>query len=169
MSWVQVLLDFLRQFWPFEIVYEYQRGVRFWRGHALRELKIGLHMFCPFFGHIQIEDAKPDILRLYKQNVTTKDGVGLMISANVRWELISLLKAVLNVQDHKDNLADEARTALSRVVRSKTYAELLESQSSIETKIRNEMMKVVEDWGIQIHRVSIVDFIKTRSIALANI
>lgn len=169
MSWIQFLFDFLRQFFPFEIVYDYQSGVRFWCGHAKKELSPGLYMFVPFFGSIYIEQVKPDIIRLYKQNVTTKDGVGLMVSANVRYEIVDLLKCVINVQDHKDNLSDEARTAIARVVREKTYQELLEQQKPIETEIRSTMAAVVNDWGIKVHRVSVADFIKSRSIALANI
>lgn len=169
MSWVQVVLDFLRQFWPFEIVYDYQSGVRFWCGHAKKELTPGLYMFVPFFGSIYIEQVKPDIIRLYKQDVTTKDGIGLKISANVRYEIKDLLKCVVNVQDHKDNLSDEARTALSKVVREKTYNELLSEQKQIESDIRGTIADVVNEWGIKVWRVSIVDLIKTRSISLSNL
>jgi len=143
--------------------------VRFWCGHAKKELAPGLYMFVPYFGSIYTEQVKPDIIRLYKQNITTSDGVGLMLSANVRYEIVSLLKCVINVQDHKDNLSDEARTAMARVVREKTYSELLSQQKAIETEIRSAMAAVVNDWGVKVWRVSIVDLIKSRSIALANI
>jgi regulator of protease activity HflC (stomatin/prohibitin superfamily) len=168
-SWIQVVLDFIRQFFPFEIVHEYQSGVRFWCGHAGKELPPGLYMFVPYFGSVYIEQVKPDIIRLYKQNVTTKDGIGLMISANVRYEIVSLRKCVINVQDHKDNLSDEGRTAISRVVREKTYDELVSQQKAIETEIRGTMADVVNDWGVKIWRVSFVDLIRTKSIALANL
>ena len=173
-SWVQALLDFLAKFWPFVIVYHFERGVRYWRGRIVGgrfggNLDPGWYLVVPFWSHIETVPVKPDILKLYNMNITTADDSSLRVRANVRYEIFDATAAWNEVQDYKDNLADEARTHIPRVVRKREYKELLADQDTIERECKNEMNKVVKDWGIKVIRVGITDFTKTRDISLAQV
>ena len=168
MTWVQAIFDFLRQFWPFEIVYSYQQGIRFWCGNDVAEIDPGLYMFVPFFGRIEVLDTKPDVMRLANQDLTTLDGVGVTVSANVPYEINSARAAFVNVQKVTDNIADECRTAVAQAVRSHTYAELLAQQGEIENDVADRVAKVAGEWGVQVHRVNFADFIRTKSISLVR-
>lgn len=169
MSWVQVVLDFLRQFWPFEIVYSYQQGVRFWCGHDRKKLAPGLYMFVPFFGKIEVMDVKTDVIRLQNQNLTTLDGQPVSVSANVTYHIDDARKAFTNVQQIIDNLADECRTGLARGVRDYEYDELLTAQGEMEEDVAQAIQEAAEEWGVTIHRVTLVDFVKTKNISLTRL
>lgn len=178
MSWVQAVIDFLRQFWPFEIVWEYQLGIRYWRGRVVRtdrwwlsggNLPPGIYMFVPFFGHIEPINVKPDILRLYNMNITTSDDKSLRVRANVRWEIFDAILFWNEVQDGKDNLGDESRTNIPRVMRKRAYLELLADQDKVEREAKNEINEVAKQWGIKVRRVGLTDFIKTKDISVAQV
>lgn len=170
MSWVQALLEWLRNFWPFVIVMQYERGVRYWRGRVVGgALGPDWYWCVPFFMEIHPVQVMPDILKLWNLNVTTKDNASIRLRANVRYEIFDAVAVWNNVQDYKDNLADECRTQLAKVVRSREFTELLADQDQIERECKTEMNKVVKDWGIKILRVGVTDFTKTRDISLANV
>lgn len=169
MSWVQVVLDFLRQFWPFEIVYSYQKGVRFWCGHDTAELDPGLYMFVPFFGHIETVNVKPDILRLSNQNLTTRDGLGVSCDLTVAYEIFDARAAHVAVQQVVDNLADEARAALAIGVRTHTYDEILTDQHATEAHMLEAVNATAEEWGVIVSRVSLVDFIRTKNLSFSKL
>ena len=174
MSWVEAVLSFLRQFWPIEIVMEYERGVRYFRGRVMRgkhggNLPPDWYWFIPFFMHVETIPVTPDILKLYNLNVTTRDDKQIRLRANVRYEITDAVKAWNEVQDYKDNLGDEARTHIASVVRERDYADLLHDQGKIERECKNEMNAVVKAWGIRVIRVGITDFIKTKDISLASV
>jgi regulator of protease activity HflC (stomatin/prohibitin superfamily) len=167
-SWVQAIFDFIRQFFPFEIVWSYQRGIRFWLGVDRKELPPGLYMFLPFFGHIETVNVMPDVMKLWKFTPTTKDGVALTVSANIRYEITDARAAFCAVQDYKDNLGDECRTHLAARIRDCTYQELLEDQKKIERLSKDTMTTAVKDYGVRILRVGIVDFVKTKNLSLTQ-
>lgn len=168
MGWFQPIFDFLRQFWPFQIVHSYQSGVRFWLGNDTKELDPGLYAYIPFFGSIEVVDVKPDVMRLASQELTTRDGVGVTLAVNVPYEVNDARAAFCNVQKFQDNIADECRTAVSAEIRSHTFAELLETQAEVEERIADRVADVVSDYGVQIHRVNFADFIRTKSISLSG-
>lgn len=170
MSWVQALLEWLRTFWPFVIVMQWERGIRYWRGRVVGgNLEPDWYWCVPFFMHVEVVPVTPDILKLWNLCVSTQDNVGIRLRANVRYEIVDAVAAWNNVQDYKDNLADEARTHIARVVRKQEYTVLLADQDRVERDCKNEMNKVVRDWGIRVIRVGLTDFIKTKDISLAQI
>jgi regulator of protease activity HflC (stomatin/prohibitin superfamily) len=177
-NWFSAVIEFLERFWPLEKVMEFERGVPYLNGH-LREratwwcyggnLEPGLYVIVPWFMEIHQVAVKPDILKLWNLNVTTRDDKPIRLRANVRYEIFDAVKAWNEVQDFKDNLGDEARTHIASVVRERDYSELLGDQGKIERECKNEMNKVVKDWGIKVIRVGITDFIKTKDISLASV
>lgn len=170
MSWVETLLSFLRQFWPLEVVYQWQMGVRYWRGRVIGgNLEPDVYWFLPFLMHVETVNVTPDILKLWNINCTSRDGVALRVRANVRYEIFDAVAAFNNVQDYRDNLGDECRTHLASVVRQADFATLLADQANVEREAKNAANKVVKDWGIKVIRCSITDFIKTKDISLANV
>lgn len=177
-SWVEAILGFLRQFWPFLIVKEFERGVPYLFGQLLEKetwwcyggnLTPRCYLYIPFFMEIEAVPVKPDVLKLWNINVSTKDDKPIRLRANVRYEIPDAIKAWNEVQDYKDNLGDEARTHIASVVRDRDYSELLHDQGKIERECKNEMNAVVKEWGIKVIRVGITDFTRTRDISLANV
>lgn len=169
MTFVQAILDFLRQFWPFQIVYSYQRGVRFWLGRDVATLEPGLYMFLPFFGHIENVTVVRDYIRLGNQNLTTRDGKPLLVSCNVRYEVTDARAAFTLVQEFPVSLGDAARQYLSSTIRDYDYAELLAAQSNLERECKNAINKESTKWGVRVTNVGLADFISTRSFSLANV
>jgi regulator of protease activity HflC (stomatin/prohibitin superfamily) len=169
MSWIQVVLDWLRQFWPFEVIYSYQRGVRFWLGRDVGLLEPGLHMVVPFFGHIEAVAIKPDLVRLGNQNCTTKDGKTILVAANILYHVADARAAFCNVQEFSASIADAARVFLASQIREYDLAELLESQADLEEGCAEDINEAAKDWGIVVSRVGLCDFTPTRSFALANV
>lgn len=170
MNWFQALVDFLTRFWPFEIVHSYERGVRFWLGKpSLESSPPGLKVFVPWFGSVYTVPVMPDVIKLLNQNVTTKDGKSLLISANIRYEITDAVAAHCNVQDLINNLADEARSHIASQMREQVYEELLHDQTTFEKAAKKAMTPVVKEWGVKVLRVSLADFVVTRNFSLANV
>lgn len=169
MSWVQVIFDFLARFWPFQIVYSYQKGVRFWCGTDTAELEPGLYAFIPGLGHIECINVVQDIIRLENQNLTTKDGYAVIISANVVYEIFDARLSFCSVQHLASSLADECRSQISHRLREYDYTALLSGQGVVEEASRAAIDAVAEEWGVSISRVSFADFSKTKVLSLAKI
>lgn len=181
MNWFSAVVEFLTRFWPLEVVYgSYQRGLRFWLGRYVKTLdgngKLlgfiptgGLYCFLPWFGHIEVVNIAPDVLKLFDQNITCRDGTGVMIAANVCWTIVDPYKSFVEVQQIENNLGDACRRHLAKRVREWTWEELVENQAELEKSMKNTMTTHVKGWGVSIGDVGLVCFVKTRNISLANL
>lgn len=169
MNWFSAIIDFLTRFWPFEVVYSYQRGIRFWLGTDTKELGPGLYMFIPYFGHIEVVNVAPDVLKLFDQNVTTKDGVGVMISANVLYTVVDPRASFINVHDLHHSLGDAFRRHIAKRVREWTWDELYANQTELERSIKRTMTNSVKDWGVRVDDAGFTCFIKTKNFSLVNL
>jgi regulator of protease activity HflC (stomatin/prohibitin superfamily) len=169
MNIIKDILDFLRQFWPFEIVYAYQRGVRFWCGKDTAELQPGLYMFVPFFGHIETVNVKTDTLQIQNQNLTTRDGTGISVSANMTYQVVDARAAYVNVQAFVNNIADECRTALATRIRDHDYADLLAEQDDLEAECLETINAAAGEWGVEVIHVGLADFIRTKNLSLTKL
>lgn len=180
MNIIKELLDFLREFWPFWIVRgDYQRGLRFWLGGYVKELDgkgrlfgiptFGLYAILPWFGAIEIVDVAPDVLKLFDQNVTTKDDVSVMMAANVAYRIVDAFASFTAIQQLENNLGDAFRRHLAKRVREKTWKELLEGQADLEKSCKGTLTTYVKKWGVEVEDVGFVCFVKTRNLSLANL
>lgn len=178
MNWFSAVIDFIGRFWFLEKVMWFERGVPYLCGKLLAEeswwcyggnLTPRVYVIIPWFMEIHTVPVKPDILKLWNLNITTADDKSLRTRANVRYEIFDAVKAWNEVQDYKDNLADECRTNISKVMRKRNFLELLADQDKIEKEARSEINAVVKEWGIKILRVGITDFTRTKDISLAQV
>jgi regulator of protease activity HflC (stomatin/prohibitin superfamily) len=112
--------------------------------------------------------VKPDIVRLENQDLTTKDGVGVSVSANVLYEIFDARASFVAVQHTVASLCDECRSQLSHRIRDYNYEELLHDQSDLEEKCAISINAKAEEWGITIIRVSLADFIRTKHLSLTK-
>ena len=177
-NFVQAIIDFAARFWPFEKVMWYERGVPYAFGRLMEretwwcyggQLEPRIYVVFPWFMEIHTVPVKPDILKLFNMNITTADDKPLRVRANVRYEIFDAVKAWNEIQDFKDNLGDECRTNISRVMRKREFLSLLADQDKIEREAKNEINAVVKDWGVKVLRVGIVDFVRTKDISLAQV
>lgn len=178
MNWFSAVIEFIERFWFLEKVMHFERGVPYLFGQLLEkeswwcyggELQPRVYVKVPWFMEIHMVPVKADILKLWNLNITTTDDVSLRFRANIRYEIFDAVKAWNEVQEYKDNLADECRTNLASAMRNMDYADLLKGQLGIEKDAKSAINKAVKEWGIRVIRVGVTDFIKTTDISLANV
>jgi len=178
MNWFSAIVDFVSRFWFLEKVMDFERGILYFCGQARRvetwwcyggNLAPRVYVVIPWFMEIHTVPVTPDILKLWNLTITTADDKSVRTRANVRYEIFDAAKAWNDVQDYKDNLADECRTNIARVMRKRNFLDLLADQDKVEKEARSEINAVVKEWGIKVLRVGITDFIRTKDISLAQV
>lgn len=101
---VQWLFEFLI---PFVILFPYERGLLIRLGHLKRELGPGFHWCLPF--HLDTVLHETVVARtehLAGLSTTTSDGKSVGLDAIITYRISNLEKALLEVHDLKDAIAD---------------------------------------------------------------
>lgn len=162
------LLEFLLQFWqrlsPIEIVRHYEKAAVLRLGIFNRALEPGLHWKWPLIEEVIEGTASITTLRLPPQTLTTKDDVGVVISAIVKYQIINIEPYVTLIWDQHDVLADTTMGAVRKAVAEMTWSELREEtpEKRVLEFVRNE----VNRFGFKIHAITFIDLGRVRSLRL---
>ena len=127
-------------------------------GKYQRTLQAGLNLIIPFLDRVA---SKVDILERQldpqKISVITKDNVEIYLQTIIFLRVIDASKAIYRIQ----NMHSAVENAATSIVRSTggelQLDEIQTSREKINIKIKDELSKAAEIWGIEITRTEIVD------------
>lgn len=162
------LIDLILSGWnrlsPAEIVQVYEGGVVLRLGKYQRTVGPGLVWKWPVIDTVFLANTVITTMRLLPQSLTTKDDVGVVIAAMVRFQIVDVKPYVTEVYDQKDVLADITMGSIRRTVLKLTYKELVEGEP--ETTVAKLVRDSVNRYGFKVHNVTFIDLARVRSLRL---
>lgn len=163
---IDFVLQLLDRFMPVYIVKQYQGGA-FFRSGKFRNVKgPGLHWKIPLLDDVDLYDVVTTTLTLPAQSVTTKDGIGVVAKAVVRYHIADLATYSVGVVDQVDALSDTTCGIILSAIEERTWEEgrACDLDGIVSKKARADVKK----WGVHIDAVTFTDLSQTRSIRLFN-
>lgn len=149
---------------PYEIVEAYNRGVvlRFGRYH--RTLEPGLHWKWPLVEDVVSVLACITTLPLPPQTLTSRDDVGVVVAAVVKYQISKPEPYVVDIWDQRDVLSDVTMGAVREAVCALDYKDLIATPP--ERAVLEAVRKEVNKYGFRIHAVTFTDLGRVRSLRL---
>lgn len=162
------LIELLAATWntlrPYEIVEAYNRGVVLRFGRYQRTLAPGLHWKWPLAEDIVSVLACITTLPLPPQTLTTKDDVGVVVAAVVKYEIVKPEPYVTDIWDQRDVLSDVTMGAVRAAVSGIEYKDLIVQPP--DRVVLEAVRKEVNKYGFRIHAVTFTDLGRVRSLRL---
>ncbi|MBB4801931.1 hypothetical protein HNP37_001992 [Flavobacterium nitrogenifigens] len=148
---------FVRKF----IVASNDKALLFVNGTFIRELKSGTHYFWNNAITIEVKtvDARQQQLEISGQELLTKDKAGLRINFFVRYQVVDIMKALVENKDFEKQLYVAMQLALRAFVGGLTLDELLSRKDAIAEAILEEAKAKIKDLGLNISDAGIRDII----------
>lgn len=162
------LIDLLISLWgrlcPLEIIEAYNKGGVLRLGRYHRTLEPGLHWKWPIIEDIVSVLACETTQRLPPQTITTKDGVGVVVAAIVRFHIEKIQPYVTDIWDQQDVLVDVSMGAVRLAVSEVDYGVLVSEPP--ERRVLELVRERVNRYGFKIHAITFTDLGKVRSFRL---
>ncbi|HEU4578335.1 MAG TPA: slipin family protein [Polyangiaceae bacterium] len=139
------------------ILQEYERGVVFRLGSALRQAKgPGLVLLIPFgIDRIVKVDMRVMTMDVPAQDVITRDNVSVKVNAVVYLKVVEPRKAVLEVDRYLYATSQLAQTTLRSVCGQKELDTLLMEREAINLALQNILDKQTDPWGVKVTLVEL--------------
>lgn len=102
-------------------------------------------------------DLRETVYDFPKQNVITKDNVGVEINAMIYFQIVDAIKAVYEINNLPDAIEKLTQTTLRNVIGELELDESLVSRDTINTKLRLILDDATNKWGVKVNRVEIQD------------
>jgi regulator of protease activity HflC (stomatin/prohibitin superfamily) len=190
MNWLAELFNRILQFWPFEKLQLWERGIRNtylpeWHDYSLhlhkpyfRKLHIparvitkligpGMHRRVLFFDEIRKESVVPQVMDLLSQTVVLRNGTVVSFSVNIEYEILDAEANITKVQSFESSLEAASRVHLARRVRDMAdIAELIDKQKWLEDSLAGTLSTRAKKWGATINDVGFTDLMPSRAYRL---
>ena len=102
-------------------------------------------------------DLRESVYDFPRQNVITKDNVGMNINAIVFFQIMDPMKAVYEIANLPDAIEKLTQTTLRNIVGELDLDETLTSRDTINKKIGIILDEATNKWGVKVNRVELQD------------
>lgn len=153
----------LCMFWT--VVQAYEQAVRFRLGHFVEVLEPGFHWRLPFaIDYVHKEHVVPRTERLASLATTTADGKSVAFDAVVTYRISDIRKAVMEVEDVRDSIADACAGVIGTSLAGATWESI--RTGSISDDLTAACRKRGWKWGIEIQSVQLTGISLVRNLRL---
>jgi len=102
-------------------------------------------------------DLREQILDIEKQDVITKDNVGMDVDTLVFYRILDPVKVVYGISSPIEAIRHLSKTAIRNVFGEMDLDTTLSARESINARLRTVLDEATDKWGIQVIRVEIQD------------
>jgi regulator of protease activity HflC (stomatin/prohibitin superfamily) len=164
------LLDWLREIWhelvPVTVLHPYNGGVQLRMGRLLRVLNGGSWYWkVPFADDIITENMVPRTERLTGLATTTSDGTAIGFDAVITYQIADIKKALLDVNDLKDAIADSCAGIIGTELSDVSWAHIINGDmvDSLTAACRKRGWK----WGVEIQLVQLTGVAPVKNLRVS--
>lgn len=137
------------------VVNEYERGIRFFLGKYIGEMKPGLRIVLPIIMAWERVDLRVRAIDVPDQDAITKDNVSISVNAVLYYKVSEPERAILKVESYGYAVSQLAQTTMRDVVGEGSLDEILSNREEISKKIREIVDKATDPWGIKVESVEL--------------
>ena len=151
----------LRLFTRKYMVSSNDKALLFVNGTFVKELKSGTHYFWNNAITIEVKtvDARQQQVEISGQELLTKDKAGLRINFFVRYQVVDIMKALVDNKDFDKQLYVSMQLALRAFVGGLTLDELLSKKDTIAEAILADVTTKINELGLAVSDAGIRDVI----------
>lgn len=164
------LLEVLSNIWndllPFAVLNPYIGGVQIRMGKPLRVLEGGSWYWkIPYVDYILHDFVVPRTERLTGLATTTVDGKAIGFDAVVTWRISDVQKALLEVHDLKDAIADSCAGIIGTELSNKSWGAIIHGDTVEE--LTAACRKRGWKWGVEIQLVQLTGVAPVKNLRVS--
>ncbi len=164
-------LEFLNDFFTWLVTYfpnldlmqANYGGVRFRRGGKVKEIKPGLYVYWPLITTVKEIQVKRQSIEV-QQELTTKDGITVMVKTVIVFTVEDVMKALVDTVDFDDTTEEMGQKGTVHAVMSRDFSQIVVDMVS-SNDIRNEVTQgarsALRPFGVKVEDAFISSFGKT--------
>lgn len=164
------LIDLLQSVWnelmPIAVVHPYNGGLQLRMGKLIRVIEGGnWYWKVPFADNILYEHVVPRTERLTGLATTTVDGKAVGFDAVITWRISDLRKALLEVSDLKDAIADSCAGIIGTELSNATWDDII--HGNIVDALTAACRKRGWKWGVEIQMVQLTGVAPVKNLRVS--
>lgn len=182
-AWIGRIAEWIGQFIPKGIVIDTRHQATKWNTILLRDLvrfrwdasaKVsilapGFHVYWPVVTTVEQYPVKRQSVALAPQVVTTTDGFEVLVSGLLVYSISDLIKIQAETWDPEETIREIALSGVHDVCCRQSLDYLRTEQGKkLDTALRNEVRKDLDEYGVQVIKVTLTTMAKTAVVRVVQ-
>jgi regulator of protease activity HflC (stomatin/prohibitin superfamily) len=142
-------------------IFEYQKGLKYSRGHFVATLGAGQYWIFPKVTFIVPVDIRAEFITIPGQEVLSADGVSLKISLATEFEVVDPEVALHKTVNYRSALYLSLQMALREIVASEKIEDLLQGRTTLGPKLLERSSKKANEYGLKLRIADVKDIMLT--------
>jgi regulator of protease activity HflC (stomatin/prohibitin superfamily) len=138
-------------------VYEYEKGLRYYKGKLVKVLEAGQYWFLPLSTSIEKIDLRPAFTTLAAQEVLTAESIPVKISIVADYQVVDVVTAVNKNESYQEALYMLLQLTLRKIVSSVKIKEIIEKREYISGLMMQDLKVKENSLGIMLNSINIKD------------
>jgi regulator of protease activity HflC (stomatin/prohibitin superfamily) len=138
-------------------VYEYQKGLKYTKGHYASTLNAGQYWILPAFSSIFPVDIRPQFVTIQGQDVLSADGVTLKVSLAAEFQVADPNVAVNKNANFQNSLYLTLQMAVREIVGKEKIDTLIENRAGFSSKLTELTSGKAAEYGLKLISADIKD------------
>jgi len=127
-------------------------------GKFSRTLKPGMNIITPFLDTVKhYVDTRDLILDVDQQEVITADNAVIIANAVAFIRITNPRDAMYGIEDYEEAIKQLVKTTLRSIIGEMALDDALSSREEIKSKLKNQILDDVADWGVTVKSIEIQD------------
>ena len=131
-------------------IQEHERGLLFRRGRLVQQLDPGPHWVL---GRVEVVSLARRQTRVEIAPALTRVGTPVGVVAVITFRVTDARMAVVDTEDHLEQLQTDARAALARAVGARTPIELASTREELEREAESRLAFAAASYGVHVEDV----------------
>jgi regulator of protease activity HflC (stomatin/prohibitin superfamily) len=150
-----------------EIVGPYEKRALTVFGEYRGLLGPGLNVIPPLVSQTHTYDMRTQTLDVPSQEAITEDNSPVTADAVIYVRVMDAEKAYLEVENYREAVSNLAQTTLRAVIGDMELDDTLKKREEINSRIRRELDRPTDEWGVRIESVEVQEVMPTRTVVSA--
>lgn len=143
--------------WETVVVGEHEFAILYRLGRLERQLPAGLHRLWGRHLRLIRLDRRRQMMEVPAQELPTSDGVVVKVTAQVAWQIVDPVAAVVRDADHRQTLYAAVQQAVRAAVASHALGAIAGQRLAIAQAMREAVAGSVAAIGLVVHEAAIKD------------
>jgi len=168
-AWIGQIAEFFGSFFPrILIVKSSHRAVKYVYGRRRVLCRPGIHFYWPLVTEYETCAVVRQVQELGSQLLETRDEHTIMVAGVVVYEIDDALTFLADNENPYEGVRDVCSAAIRKVVILNDYARLKAGRASLDTKLAQEMQKLLSPFGVRVLYARLTDMAPVRPIHLSG-
>lgn len=126
-----------------------QTGLKFSFGRATKELGQGFHLLIPYLQTVRVVPTRSRTLDIPRQQVTTLDGLVLVVETTLVYRIVDVRKALIQIDDLERGMLQTFGLSVQQVLRE-VDREAARKSEELDRRLEDLLTERLGDWGVAI-------------------